>query len=273
MSSLNRWAVLSLLLAGAFFAAGCNQLKARDQLNKGVRAYKSAQFNVAAEHFKNAVRLDPSLLTARLYLATSYQTQFTPGNPSADNLRYGHQAVRVYKAILKLQPNNANALAGIASIYFGMGRYAHARKYYNLQIQRDPNDPVPYYTIGVIDWNQSYRPRITTRLKYGITNAQAPFVGPHTARQIVRACKNLASTAMPKVEDGLQMLHKAMELRQNYINAMDYLNLLYREKADLECGNRAASRQAVAKANKWFNQALVLSRAQAKAKSKASAAQ
>ncbi len=273
MSSRKRWGMVMVLAVGALVAAGCSQLRARDQLNKGVRAYKSAQFNIAAEHFKNAVRLDPSLLTARLYLATAYQTQFTPGNPSPDNLRFGREALRVYQSILQRQPNNANAIAGIASIYYGMGRFQHARKYYLLQIQRDPNDPTPYYTLAVIDWNQSYRPRLATRIKFGITNAAAPFVGRRSPRQIIQACKQLASANMSKVDDGLQNLRKAMELRQNYADAMDYMNLLYREKADLQCGNQKAYQEYSNKANDWYNKAAALTRAEALAKSKASAAQ
>ena len=46
-------AVLVLL-----FTAGCSKLKARDQLNKGVQAYKAAKYDSAIEHFKNAVALD-----------------------------------------------------------------------------------------------------------------------------------------------------------------------------------------------------------------------
>ena len=53
-------------------ATGCNKLKARDQLNKGVAAYKNAHYEAAIEHFKNAVALDPSLQNAKLYLATAY---------------------------------------------------------------------------------------------------------------------------------------------------------------------------------------------------------
>ena len=51
---------------------GCGKLRARDQLNKGVQSFKNAKYEEAIEHFKNAVSLDPSLLTARLYLGTAY---------------------------------------------------------------------------------------------------------------------------------------------------------------------------------------------------------
>ncbi len=63
------------LMAGV----GCNKLKARDHLNKGVQAYKNSKFEQAIDHFQQAVALDPSLINARLYLATAYAQQYIPG--------------------------------------------------------------------------------------------------------------------------------------------------------------------------------------------------
>jgi tetratricopeptide (TPR) repeat protein len=56
-------------------STACNKLRARDQLNKGVQAYKNAKYEEAIEKFKNAVALDPSLINAKLYLATAYANQ------------------------------------------------------------------------------------------------------------------------------------------------------------------------------------------------------
>ena len=81
--------VLTLLavLLVLFSATGCSKLKARDQLNKGVQSYKNAKYEEAIEHFKNAVALDPSLINARLYLATAYAQQYIPGADSPENNR------------------------------------------------------------------------------------------------------------------------------------------------------------------------------------------
>ena len=62
-------ATASLLL----ISSGCEKLKARDNLNKGVNAFKNAKFADAVGHFKTAVELDPKLSSARLYLATAYR--------------------------------------------------------------------------------------------------------------------------------------------------------------------------------------------------------
>jgi tetratricopeptide (TPR) repeat protein len=57
------FAALVILAAGL---SGCNKLKARDLLNKGVAAYKNAQYDAATEDFKKAKALDPGLMNARL---------------------------------------------------------------------------------------------------------------------------------------------------------------------------------------------------------------
>ncbi len=73
-----KFALLGALLLLLPFSSGCKKLRARDQLNKGVGAFRNAQFQAAIMHFKEAVGLDPTLLNARLYLATAYFNQYIP---------------------------------------------------------------------------------------------------------------------------------------------------------------------------------------------------
>ena len=79
---MKRCAQMVTVLAVAatlLMTAGCNKLKARDQLNKGVKAYRNANYEEAIEKFKNAVEFDPDLKVAKLYLATAYAQQYVPG--------------------------------------------------------------------------------------------------------------------------------------------------------------------------------------------------
>ena len=135
--------VLAVLLA-LFSTIGCNKLRARDQLNKGVQAYKNAKYEDAIEHFKNAVELDPSLINARLYLATAYAQQYIPGADSPDNNRYAEQAIDVFKQVLAQHPpkeQQIHSLKGIASLYFSMKKFDQAKEYYQKVADLDPNDP------------------------------------------------------------------------------------------------------------------------------------
>src|SRR5271170_6705804 len=110
-------AVVSAALAAG---AGCDKLRARDKLNKGVNAYKNAQFDEAIEDFKAAKEFDPSLTNAQLYLATAYASQYIPGAPSDDNVRMGKQAMEEWQEVLNRDPNNLNAIDGVGSILYNM---------------------------------------------------------------------------------------------------------------------------------------------------------
>jgi Tfp pilus assembly protein PilF len=80
------------MAAMALLATGCQKLQSRDQLNKGVQAYKNAQYPQAVENFKRAVELDPAFPTARLYLATAYMSQYIPGADSPENMQMAQAA-------------------------------------------------------------------------------------------------------------------------------------------------------------------------------------
>src|SRR5271157_5190570 len=165
-------AVLALLSA-----VGCEKLRARDQINKGVQAYKSAKYEEAIEHFKNAVQLDPTLLNARLYLATAYMQQYIPGADSPENNKYAEEAIDEFKSVLQTNPPKEQkllALKGIASLYFNMKKMDEAREYHLKVAALDPNDPETYYSIGVIDWTKSYQPRMEERAKLGLKPTDDP---------------------------------------------------------------------------------------------------
>src|SRR5947209_5678213 len=161
-----------LALAGAvalvLSATGCDKLRARDQLNKGVASYKNLKYEQAIEHFKNAVTLDPSLKNAKIYLATAYLAQYIPGVDSPDNLQNANLAIEQYKSVLNEDPKNVNSIKGIAYLYLQMKKFEDAKSYYGKAIDLDPNDPEAYYSVGVIDWTQAYQPRMEERAKLGL---------------------------------------------------------------------------------------------------------
>ena len=91
----------ALALAGLVtLGTSCEKLKSRDQLNKGVQAFKSAQYPEAVEHFKTAVELDPSFPVARLYLATAYMQQYIPGADSPENNQMAQAAHDQFMKVL-----------------------------------------------------------------------------------------------------------------------------------------------------------------------------
>jgi tetratricopeptide (TPR) repeat protein len=230
--------ILAIVLVSLGAGAGCDKLRARDKLNKGVQAYKANQPDRAIEDFKEAKDFDPSLTNARLYLATAYAAQYIPGAPSDENVRMGQQAMQEWQEVLDKDPNNLNAIDGIGSILYSMAstpfsatKMEESKSYHEKHIQIKPNDPEPYYWIGVIDWSISFRGNKDMREEYNKTAKKTikdtDPMPPALAAQFQQKYGSI-------VDEGLADLQKAMELRPDYDDAMAYLNLLYRQKADME---------------------------------------
>ena len=223
--------------AVAFGATGCDKLKARDLLNKGVAAYKDGKFDQSIEDFKQAKDLDPSLTNARLYLATAYATQYIPGAPSEENIRMGEAAVKEFQEVLAGDSNNISAIDGIGSILYNMAgtpytraRFEESKTYHMKHIALKPEDPEPYYWIGVIDWTLSYRSNLEMRGKWRLAHLAKALKDDDPLPPDVR--EDYIKENGQLIDEGIEKLRKAVELRPDYDDAMAYLNLLLRRKAD-----------------------------------------
>ena|SRR5579863_8273194 len=225
------------VVAVGFGASGCAKLRARDELNKGVAAYRDGKYDAAIEYFKDAKDNDPSLTNARLYLATAYATQYIPGAPSAENIHMGEQAVKEFQDVLSADPNNIPAIDGIGSILFDMAgtpytrsRFEESKTYHMKHIALKPEDPEPYYWIGVIDWTLSYRSNLEMRGAWRLAHAGKALKDEDAMPPDVRDAYMKENGQM--IDEGIDNLKKALDLRPDYDDAMAYQNLLLRRKAD-----------------------------------------
>jgi tetratricopeptide (TPR) repeat protein len=237
---------LVAVLATLFGAAGCSKLKARDLLNKGVAAFKNGQYDASIEDFKQAKDLDPTLLNARLYLATAYATEYIPGAPSDDNVRVGQQAVSEFQDVLTVDAGNLSALDGIGSMLYNMAgtpftpeKFEESKKYHQKHIDLKPDDPEPYYWVGVIDWTLAYRGNAEARQAYNIQNQKKQVKEADPLPEKIR--DDYTKQYGTLVDEGLKMLQKATDLRPDYADAMAYQSLLLRQKADMSDSATRAS--------------------------------
>src|SRR2546421_3143777 len=115
---LKLYAMASLAVIALLSMTGCEKLKARDHLNKGVAAFRNAKYAEAVENFKQAVELDPSWPNARLYLATAYMSQYIPGADSPENLQNAKAASDQFLKVLEQDPKNELAVTSLASLHY-----------------------------------------------------------------------------------------------------------------------------------------------------------
>jgi tetratricopeptide (TPR) repeat protein len=247
-----------LVLAGA--STGCKKLEARDNLNKGVQAFKNAKYADAVEFFKRAIELDPTYPTAKLYLATAYMSQYIPGAESPENLSFAENAAKYFMEVLNEDPNNTTAIKSLASLAYQqssgaptteekLARLDKAAEWNRRLAQVNPQEKEAYYSLGVIAWAKFYPVWMSTRNKLGMKPDEP---GPLKDKKVRT---ELREKYMALIEDGIQNLKKALEIDPEYDDAMAYLNLLHRERADLH-DDAAAYKKDIDEADMWINKTL-----------------
>ena len=264
MNGPARITALAVALAGMVLSlSGCNQLMARDQLNKGVEAYKSAHYEEAIGHFQEATRLDPKLPMAKSYLATALAMNVVPGLETPENMKTAQQAIDMFQEVLVQQPSDVNSMKQIAGIYFSIKKFDDAKAYQKKVLAVDPKDPEAAYTVGVIDWTLAHENALKALLPAGVNDD-----GEGNVKAPKKVMDGLKDQNLPLVTEGLQYLQQAVDNRANYDDAMAYLNLIYRRKADTDYGDAAAVKADIDTANDWRTKAMGTRKANEEKKNK-----
>jgi tetratricopeptide (TPR) repeat protein len=255
-------ASLSLLAGASFSAAGQTatdivphssptEVTAGGELNKGVEAYKSARYDEAISHFQRATELDPSSLMAKSYLATALAQNVAPGLDTPENLKTAQRAIDIFEEVLAKDRHDVNSMKQIAGIDFSIKKLEDAKVWQKKVLDEDPKDSEAAYTVGVIDWMEAHQNVLQALLPAGFTDD-----GMGNANAPAEAMKAIMAQNGALVKEGLEYLNQAVVNRPNYDDAMAYLNLMYRRKADLDWSNEAARKDDIAEAEQWRAKAM-----------------
>jgi hypothetical protein len=140
--------------------------------------------------------------------------------------------------VLTQDSNNLSAIDGIGSILYNMAggppfdpeKMQDSMSYHKKHIAIRPNDPEPYYWIGVIDWSLAFRGNNGLREEWLKGGGELKPTDP--LPEVVR--EKFDSEFGRTINDGIEALKRAMTLKPEYDDAMAYLNLLCRQKADMD---------------------------------------
>lgn len=265
------------VLCVALTAAGCDKLKARDHLNQGVNAFKAGSYSQAADEFRLAIDADPTFGVARLYLATAYEQQWVPGTDTDENKKFWQAAMDEFNNVLKDDPKNLLATESVASLYFNRGNtkgptmaddMAKAEEWNKKVIALDPKNKQAYYTLGVIPWLNFVTADREARNTLGMRpDEQAPLKADAKGKTIKA---DLKAKYWQPLTDGIEYEKKALEIDPQYEDAMSYMNLLIRYRADLE-DTKDQYEADIKEADVWMNKALETTKAKAAKKAEAAA--
>jgi tetratricopeptide (TPR) repeat protein len=248
---------------------GCNKIQARIELKKGNKFYKDEMYKDALKQFQEGLQLDPAATFAWRSVGLTAMALFKPGVTSAENTKYADLAIDAFQKYLADYPQDRKVEEYLVGMWVNSAQYDKAITYLMKQRQDQPentkfnsaivnvmikasrfqdalnfvdnygrHDPQLYYMIETQAWSRSYND---------------PTVTLEDRKQIV--------------DIGLEAAQKAVDARADYMEAMVYYNLLYREKAKLTLDPKEQD-ALKAKADEWRDKALAIRDKQKAASSK-----
>jgi tetratricopeptide (TPR) repeat protein len=216
----------------------------------GIAAFKNADYAEAIVNFRKATQLESGNEKVHLYLGTAYAYQVVPNLDTPDNLHTATSALAEFDIVLKTQPNNLTAIRQEASVYRNTKQFDQAKDLEKRAIAIDPHDVEAFYTIGVIDWIQAYKNAVEILTTEGLTDD-----GVGNIKKSNTTCDKLVAKNKALVEDGIVNLTQAIELKPDYDDAMQYLQLTYRRQADFRCGDPTGISADLKLAEQWTKKA------------------
>lgn len=250
-----------LLLAASLLMAQ-DPVDTRGWINRGVAQFKSGNYPAAVAAFQRAVESDPSNLTAHLYLGTAWMQQFVPGADSPQNGTAAAAANLEFLRVLELDRGNKTAMAYLASLNVNQKNWDEAQAWCEKLVAADPGDANAWYSMGFIAWSRWYPAYSAARRSLEMKPADPGPLPPGAAKE------DLKTRFSTIVENGLHDLQQALSIDPQYDDAMAYMNLLIRERADLRDSDEEYQ-QDVAVANDWVDKAMAAKKAKAEQRGRA----
>lgn len=239
--------------------SGCYKVKARAELQKGNRLYKDEAYKDALAQFQKGLAIDPSVTFAWRSVGLTAMALYKPGNDNPDNLKFAETAIDAFTKYLKDYPDDGKVEEYLVTTWINSGRFDKAIDYLKAQRQAHPENARLNQAIitvmikavrypDALDWANSHA-RNDASLYYLIaTNAWSKsYNDPTTAFE----------ERVKIVDLGLQAVQRAVEIRPEYMEAMVYYNLLYREKAKLD-PNEKQKAYWTSLADEWRSKAMAL---------------
>jgi tetratricopeptide (TPR) repeat protein len=214
-------------------------------LEKAINHYK-----LAAEKITN----DPKMRTLALqYLVAAY---------GPDKLNDPTQAEPVVRAMIEMEPNEPTNYFALARIYADSGEYELAEQTYLKAREARPNDPMVYMQLAGFynqqgDFENTIK-YVEERTKIEPNNPEAfQTLATYYWDKAYRDFRLSDKEKMQYVQSGLQAVDRALAIKDDYMEAVAYKNLLLRLQANLE-RDPARQKQLLNEADKLRDRATEL---------------
>ncbi|HVY93584.1 MAG TPA: hypothetical protein VHA14_12570, partial [Bryobacteraceae bacterium] len=145
---------------------------------------------------------------------------------------------------------------------------AQAEEWNKKVVALDPKNKQAYYTLGVIPWLNFVTADREARNTLGMRPDEQAPLKPDAKGKTLKA--DLKAKYWQPLTDGIEYEKKALEIDPQYEDAMSYMNLLIRYRADLQ-DTKDQYAADIKEADVWMNKALETTKAKAAKKAEAAA--
>ena len=219
--------------------AGCGKIQARAELKKGNSYYTQEQYSKALDYYKKGLELDPDATFAWRSVGYSALALYRPGDNDPKNQQYATTAIDAFEKYLAENPDDTKIEDYLMATYVNAEKYNEALSFIDRRIQERPAEAGKLGQAKVNILTKA--DRLDEAFKQ-VNNLQ----GEDKAKTLYA----IGSTAWDKVYHdpgkldsdgksrlinlGLEALKQALAMDPNYVDAMIYNGLLYREKSKLD---------------------------------------
>lgn len=242
---------LGLMAAGIGWAqCAAKSVGFEDSMSAGARAYRTAKYAEAAACFAQAAKADPKSVPARLDQGYALMQQYVPGDHAPANQDIALGARQRFVDVLDLDAKNTEAISAIARLAFQQQNFDDGRLWYGKLADADAKSAEAWYMLGVIGWAETNVQLTQARESLGM---QAEERGPLKDAPVREETRK---QNWERIAQAIDNLKRALAIDPAHDDAMAYLNLLYRQRADLQ--GEVAYRADIATADEWKDKAVAL---------------
>ena len=248
------------LCAVALAQQDADLVGAREAMGRGVHLMQRGNYPQAAVAFETATRLAPTNLEAKLYLGICYMAQFHAGSADPANLEFAHKAETQLLAILQAEPADDTALQYMANLQWerAMGiadpvekkkQMERAKGWFQELEKEVPRNKEAPFMLGVMAWQEAHADWLAARSRVGMNGDDPGPLKDASARAA------LSAQCGPLWDEATAQFQHAIDIDPDYDNAMGYMNLVLRDRADTAATQADYQRQ-IQEAAQWTAKAM-----------------
>ena len=256
------WMALSLSLLSL---GGCTKIRARMEIREANDAYSKEDYQGALTHYTKAREIDGnSFPELDRMIGYSLIGLYVPEDKSPANEKNAQGAIDELRKYLRKNPEDRIAREALINLYLNSDRITEAINYFRDWLKTHPADLEAVRSIATLYAKQGdFNASLDWYEKITLLDARNPeshyIYGVVCYEKVAKNPPADINERLQIIEKGKKALSKAMQLRQEYFEAMAYYQLLLRQQAPLET-DPVKQQALIAEANKIRDEAVAIIR-------------